>query len=168
MKKSLILLLTCIFALPLYAQKLTKEEKEAAAKAAYEAAVQCVEQKLFVIVPTTYTTSSGAIEDNIDKANFLSSEGEHLFAQGSIVCGNGYTNLLDATEYTVSFDKKGNMKLKIVVIGRMMNGSYSISLKNNTNVAEVIFTPSSGMTRKFTGPILPPNPADYNKRANPM
>jgi hypothetical protein len=167
MKKSIILLLTCVFVLPLFAQKLTKEEKEAAAKAEYEAAVQCVENKLFVIVPVTFTVN-GVTEDNTDKSNFLSSEGENLFAQGNMVCGNSYTNLLESSEYNLSFDKKGNMKLRIVVTGRMMKGVYTISLKNNTNMADVIFAPPSGTTRRFTGPIQPPKSDFYNKRANPM
>ncbi len=168
MKKSLLILSVMLVTLPLAAQKLSKEEKAAAAKAAYSVAVESVKSRNFVIVPSSYTQKDGLIETNIDNANFLSCEGNDLFAQGLIVCDNKYTNILDAAEYTPVFDKKGNMKLRIVVIGRMMRGTYSISMRNNTNIADVIFTPQSGETRKFSGPLVPLRSANYNKRANPI
>lgn len=168
MRKVTLILFACFLLQPLAAQKLTKEQKEAAAKAAYQAAVESIELRTFVIVPTSYTESDGAVGDNADNANFLSAEGENLFAQGRMVCGNGYTNLLEATEYEVNIDKKGNIKLRIKVLGRMMTGIYNISIRNNTNVADVIFSPQSGTTLRFSGPIVPLKQASYNKRANPI
>lgn len=168
MKKIVFMLLVMLVTLPLAAQKMTKAEKEAAAKAAHEAAVKSVESRAFVIVPSSYTLSDGMIENNIDNANFLSCEGKNLFAQGRIVCNNTYTNIVEATEYTPTFDKKGNMKLRIVVTGRMLKGTYLISMRNNTNMADVIFTPQTGDTRKFTGPIVPLKSASYTKRSSPI
>ena len=164
MKKVIVLFMISFLALPVYGQKQSKEEKEAAGKALYEMAKQCVEQKSFVIVPATY---GGQMEYNNDNSNFFSAEGANFFAQGNMVCGNGYTNILEATEYDATFNKKGQMTLKIVVKGRMMNGTYIITMRNNTNEADVIFTPQNGMVRRFTGPIMPLT-TSYNKRSNPM
>lgn len=169
MKKTIIISLTVLLSLPMLAQRMTKQEREAAGKAAYEIALKNIEQRSFVIVPTTYTNiSDNSIEDNTDIANFFSVEGENLFAQGSMICGNSHTNILEASEYSVKVDKKGNIKMRIVVNGRMMNGIYTISIRNNTDIADVIFAPNSGSTRKFTGPVLPLNASYYNKRSNPM
>lgn len=154
--------------LPVFAQKQTKEEKEAAAKALYDAAVQSVNAKTFVIIPSSYTDRNGEIQNVNDNNFFFSSEGNNLFAQGSMVCGNSYTNIMEATEYTPNFDKKGNLKLRIVVLGRMLKGTYQISMRSNGNYADVIFTPINGTTLRFSGPLVPLNSVSYNKRSNPM
>lgn len=170
MKKILITLFAFCILMPLYGQKLSKEEKAAAAKAANAAALDAVKAKAFVLVPTTYTSdaSEGTISDNIDISNFFSCEGENCFAQGIICCGNGYTNICQPTEYSVNVDKKGNLKLRIVVSGRMLKGTYTFSMRNNSNHADVIFSPQNGTTRKFSGPVVPLKDAKYNKRSNPM
>lgn len=168
MKKLLLILLTLSFALPVCAQKLSKEERAAQAKAANAMAVESVNARAFVIVPSSYTESDGMIADNIDNANFISCEGANLFAQGMICCGNKYTNITEITEYSVNIDKKGNLKLRIVVSGRMLKGTYNITMRSNGNIADVIFMPQGGTTRKFTGPVVPLKGASYNKRSNPM
>lgn len=170
MKKTLLILLILFTVTPIIsvAQKQTKEEKAAIARAAYDVAVKCVDAKDFVIVPSSYTDKEGMIEANTDNSNFLSFETKKLFLQGDIVCDNRYTNIAEATEYIPSFDKKGNLRLRIVVMGRMVKGTYIISMRSNDNMADVIFTPQSGVTRKFSGPIVPLNAANYNKRSNPM
>lgn len=168
MKKYILILAALMISLPMMAQKLSKEEKAARAKAAYEAAVQSINDRAWVLVPSSYTASDGMIENNINNDNFLSCEGKNLFAQGSIVCDNKYTNLLEDSEYTVNVDKKGNVKMRIIVTGRMMKGTYSITMRGNNNVADVIFSQSTGSTLRFTGPIVPLKGASYNKRSNPM
>ena len=65
-------------------------------------------------------------------------------------------------------DKKGNVKMRIVVNGRFWRGTYTINMKNNGNMADVTFNPIKGNTRKFTGPIVPKAGANYNKRSNPI
>ena len=50
--------------LPAYAQKMTKEEKAAAAKLAYEGALESINNKTWVLVPEYYTTQSGEFESN--------------------------------------------------------------------------------------------------------
>ena len=170
MKKILLVLLAFCIALPSFGQKLSKEEREAAAKAANTAALDAVKAKAFVLVPTTYTedAADGTISDNTDNSNFFSCEGENCFAQGVICCDNRYTNICEPTEYSMNIDKKGNMKLRIVVSGRMLKGTYTFSMRHNTNHADVIFSPQNGTTRKFSGPIVPLKEANYNKRSNPM
>lgn len=160
--------MSVLLALPMTAQKMTKEEKAAMQKAAYEAAVAAVNAKAFVIVPDTYTMSDGEMGDNIDNSNFISFEGDKMYAQGSIVCGNKYTNELEITAYEAKFDKKGNLKLKVSVNGRMLKGTLTISMRNKGNNADVIFTPQNSTTIKFSGPIVPLKEAQYNKRSNPV
>ena len=110
MRKIMMLLLAVCLVMPSYGQKLSKEEKVAAAKAANAAAVEAVKSKSFVLVPTTYTedAAEGTISDNTDNSNFFSCEGENCFAQGIICCDNRYTNICEATEYSLNIDKKGN------------------------------------------------------------
>ena len=169
MRRGLIMLLVMLLALPMAAQKLSKEEKAALAKAKYEKALNAINANSFVIVPASYQTSSGDVETNTDNSNLLLVQGKQFFLQGQIVCDNTYNNVAEQTEYDVKVDKKGNIKLKMVVQGRMVKGTYTISVRNNGNNADVIFNPQSGgTTRRFTGPLTPPSETSYNKRANPM
>ena len=163
----LIAAVLCI--LPLSAQKMTKEEKAAAAKLQYEAALQSINEKTWVLVPQQYTLSDGSLEMNSDEAIFISFEKDNAICQGSIVGGNnsqGY--LAEATAYDVSVDKKGNIKLKKIVSGRMWKGTYSISIRNHSNYAEVIYNPISGETKRFSGQLVPLVGATYTKRSNPI
>ena len=57
MKKIILIALAMVFALPSFAQKLSKEEKAAIAKAQYEAAVNALNAKAWVIVPSQYPSS---------------------------------------------------------------------------------------------------------------
>lgn len=154
--------------MPLFAQKLSKEEKAAMAKAAYELAMDAINSKAWVLVPSSYTEKDGMIANNIDNSNFISCEGEYMYAQGSIVCDNSYTNQLTPTSYEPKTDKKGNLRFTIAVNGRMMRGSYTISMRVNTNAADVIFAPYKGDTKRFSGTIVPLKQASYNKRSNPI
>ena len=93
-----------------------------------------------------------------------------MFMQGAVVCGNGYTNIAEAKSVEMNKDKKGNLKNVIIrVQGRHINATYKIMLPkvDNGNVVEVIFMPSSGMTRKFQGPLVPSRVANFYKRSNP-
>lgn len=169
MRRGLIMLLVMLLTLPMAAQKLSKEEKAALAKAKYEKALSAINANSFVIVPASYQTSGGDVETNTDNSNLLLVQGKQVFLQGRIVCDNTYNNVAEPTEYDVKVDKKGNIKLKMVVQGRMVKGTYTISVRNNGNNADVIFNPQSGgTTRRFTGPLTPPSETSYNKRANPM
>lgn len=170
MKKILLTLCLSAALLPLYAQKqkMSKEEKAAAAQAAYEAALASINSKTFVLVPESFEKSDGTLENNIDDAVFLSAEGSRMFAQGAIVCANSYNNIGEATSYDVKVDKKGNVKAVIVVSGRMWHGTYRITMRKGGNHADVIFDPQGSAARKFSGPIVPLAGAKYNKRANPM
>lgn len=163
------MLLVMLLALPMAAQKLSKEEKAALAKAQYEKALDAINSNNFVIVPASYQNSDGDVETNTDNSNLLLVQGKQVFLQGRIVCDNSYNNVAEATEYDVNVDKKGNIRLKMIVQGRMVKGTYTISVRNNGNNADVIFNPQSGgTTRRFTGPVTPPSETSYNKRANPM
>lgn len=163
---SLISLLICVT--PIWAQKLSKEEKAAKAKMEYDNAIKAVEERAFAIVASSYTDSDGIIESNTDNTNFFSCEGEDFFMQGKIVCDNDKTNIAKAIEYTPTYNKKGNLRLSIIVSGRMIQGTYVISVRANTNMADVIFTPQSGTVRKFSGALLPLKEADYYKRSSPI
>ena len=169
MKKILVIMLALLVAVPSMAQKLSKEEKAAMAKALNQSAVDAINAKAWVLVPSQYQKSDGTLESNIDNAIFISYEGDKMIVQGSIVGGSssrGY--LVEAKEYNPTIDKKGGLKMRLIVNGRMMRGTYQITMRNNTNVADVIFTPSGKSPIKFQGPIVPLKGANYYKRSNPM
>lgn len=169
MKKIIVIMLALLVAVPSMAQKLSKEEKAAMAKALNQSAVDAINAKAWVLVPSQYQKSDGTLESNIDNAIFISYEGDKMLVQGNIVGGNnsrGY--LVEAKEYNPTIDKKGGLKMRLVVNGRMMRGTYQITMRNNTNVADVIFTPSGKSPIKFQGPIVPLKGANYYKRSNPM
>ena len=169
MKKILVIMLALLVAVPSMAQKLSKEEKAAMAKALNQSAMDAVNAKAWVLVPSQYQKSDGTLESNIDNAIFISYEGDKMIVQGRIVGGNnsqGY--IVEAKEYNPTFDKKGGLKMRLIVNGRMMRGTYQITMRNNTNVADVIFTPSGKSPIKFQGPIVPLKGANYYKRSNPM
>ena len=168
MKRILFIALFAICALPLFGQKMTKEEKAAAAQARYEAALESINAKTFVIIPSEYLTADGEAVSNIDNNVFLSSEGEQAFGQGACVTDNTYDNVAEISSYEVSVDKKGNVKLLMTVSGRMWRGTYMISMRKGDNVADVIFNPANGTTRRFTGPVVPVVGSDYNKRTHPI
>ena len=167
MKKVLLFAAAILMMVPSFAQKMSKEEKAALAKAQYDGAVQVLEEKNWVIVPETYDTSEG-IETNTNIDNFISCENGVMFSQGSICCANSYTNTAKPSEYTVTYDKKGNIKVKIIVQGNYWKGTYTIAIRNSGNAADVIFNSQGGSTKKFSGPIVSCKGASYNKRANPM
>lgn len=169
MKKLLLIALSLCFMMPLYAQKLTKEEKAAQQKALYEAAVKAVEEKDFVIIPDSYIDSDGIENPIQDNSVFFAYEKANLFMQGAVVCDNSYTNIAEAKEFTPKYDKKGNLKLRILVEGRQIHGVYQISMRAGGNTADVIFTPRTGGTvRKFQGPLVKASSTRYMKRSNPM
>lgn len=168
MKRILFIVAFALCALPLFGQKMTKEEKAAAAKVRYEAALESINAKTFVIIPSEYMTADGEAVSNIDNNVFLSVEGEQAFGQGHCVTDNKYDNVADISSYDVKVDKKGNVKITMVVSGRMWRGTYKISLRNGDNAADVIFNPASGTTRRFSGPVTPVVGSDYNKRTHPI
>ena len=170
MKKILSLALVMLFAIaPVFAQKLSKEEKAALAKAQYESAVKCIEGRNFVIVPTQYMDSDNVLQTNNDNSRFFSCEGKQFFIQGAICGGDNTTPYVaEDTEYTVKFDKKGNVKVRIMLLGRKVRGTYTISVRTSGNIADVIYTPPTGTVRKFSGPLVSVKEASYNKRSNPM
>ena len=169
MKRILLLAAFALCALPLLGQKLSKEERAAAGQARYDAALVAINAKTWVLVPSEYTNPDGEMETNDDNSVFLSSEGDNVFGQGRCVTDNTQNNIGEATKYDVNVDKKGNVKITMIVSGRMWRGTYKISMRKGDNEADVIFNPGgSGTTRRFHGPIVPLAGADYNKRANPI
>lgn len=170
MKRFLIFVFSLLLVLPVWGQKLTKEEKAAQQKALYETMVKSLEEKDWAIVPTSYIDDDGIDNQLTDNSIFISYEKTNIFLQGYRVCGNSYTNIAEVTEYTFNKDKKGNIKSVILrVMGRHIQGTYKISLPkvDNGNMVNVIFQPNSGITRKFQGPIIPSKVAGFYKKSNP-
>lgn len=141
-----------------------KADKEAAAKAQFEKAVAAIEAKDFVIIVDTYESYTRTIESNTDVTNFLSFEKESVFLQDSIVSGNAYTNKVTVSDYNQATDKKGNLKIVMHVKGSFINAKIEISMKNGGNYANVIVTPSTGKTKRFSGEIVPRAESKYFKR----
>lgn len=168
MRKTLLIVMAMLMFVPAFAQKMTKEEKAAAAKMAYDGALESFNSKTWVIVPDSYTKGDGTFENNVDDTNFISMETTNCFAQGYIVCDNSKTNVASISEYEVMVDKKGNVKVILVVNGNYWKGKYTIKMSSKGNMADVIFNPQNGTTRKFSGPVVPLAGAKFTKRANPL
>lgn len=169
MKKLATLVALALCALPLFGQKLSKEEKAAQGQERYDAAVAAINAKAWVLVPSEYTTIEGEIVSNDNNDYFLSYEGENAFACAGFITGNGENNMGDVTKYEVNVDKKGNVRITMSVLGRRWKGTYKINMRKGDNAADVIFTPGgNNPTRRFHGPIVPLAQASYNKRANPI
>lgn len=163
-----ILLLTLVFALAVsagYSQN-KKADKEAAAQAMFDKARAAIEAKDFVIVPDSYETSDGSLENNNDDANFLSYEGEFLFLQGAIICGNSYTNKASVTTADQKLDKKGNFVVTMQITGTQIQAKVEIFLRKGGNYAEVIVTPTRGSVRRFSGEVTLRSESKYYKRPN--
>jgi len=169
MKRIAIIAALTLCVLPLFGQKLSKEEKAAQAQARYESALAAINAKAWVLVPSEYTDPDGEMVNNDNNSIFLSAEGDKVFGQGRCVTDNSQNNVGEATKYEVTVDKKGNVKITMIVSGRMWRGTYKISMRKGDNEADVIFNPGgSGTTRRFHGPIVPLGEASYNKVSNPI
>lgn len=169
MKRIALLVLALIIAAPVFAQKLSKAEKAAQQKALYETAIKCFDEKDFCIIPSSYIDSEGIDNPITDNATFISVEADgKMYLQGATVCGKNGTYVADVTEYTKELDKKGNLKLRMVINGRMIKGTFKVTMRVNTNEANIIFTPTSGTTRKYMGPVVPVAVSGYMKRTGAL
>lgn len=171
MKKLAIIAAALVLcALPLFGQKQSKEERAAEAQARYEAALQALNDKAWVLVPTEYTTPDGFMETNTSNSLYLTYERDMAYGRGRFITDNAENNMGEVTKYDVNVDKKGNVKVVMTVLGRMWKGTYKISMRKGDNNAEVTFTPSGNgkSFRRFQGPIEPLAGANYQKIANPI
>lgn len=166
MKKLFLILAACLMVIPVMAQ--TKEEKEAKAKALYENAKSAIDGKNWVVIPSQITDADGAVSNNTDQGIFMAYEKTQMLLQGWSVCGNSDTNMADVSDYIVKCNKKGDITVLFKILGRKVRGSVIIRVRHDGNNADVIYTPSaSGETvKRFSGPIVPCNQANYFKRAN--
>ena len=106
MKKIILVMLAMVLALPSFAQKLSKEEKAALAKAQNESAVTALNAKAWVLVPSQYQKSDGTLESNVDPAIFVACEGDKMIVQGYICGGsNSQSYLVEFKDYTPTIDK---------------------------------------------------------------
>lgn len=167
MKKILILLSLFLLAVPVMAQ--TKEEKEAKTKAVYENAKNAFETKDWVIIPTIITDSDGNVSNSTDAGIFIAFEKTQMLLQGWAICGNSDTNMAQISDYIVKTNKKGDITVLFNILGRKVRGSVVIRMRaDGGNIADVVYTPSgSGETvKRYTGPVVHCNQANYFKRAN--
>lgn len=166
MKRVLVLALLITAVLTAgYAQN-SKADKEAAAQAQFEKAKASIEAKNFVIIPDSYESSNGTLENNSDDSNFISYEGEFVFLQGAIICGNGYTNKATVTTINQKLDKKGNFIVEMQVSGSQIQAKVEIMMRKGGNYAEVIITPTKGIVRRFSGEVTLKSESKYYKRPN--
>jgi len=152
---------------PVMAQ--TKEEKEAKIKALYENAKDALDTKNWVIIPSSITDAAGNVENNTDAGIFIAFENTQMLLQGLAVCGNSDTNIAQVSDYIVKTNKKGDITVLFNILGRKVRGSVIIRMRaDGGNIADVVYTPSgSGETvKRYTGPVVHCNQANYFKRAN--
>ena len=167
MKKLFLIAAAMFIAFPLFGQKMTKEEKKAAAQAAHDAAVEAIHAKAFVIVPTSYQTVDGNVESLNSNEIFLSSEGDKLYSQG-MIGGTAASNVGEATSYEVKEGKKGDVKILLKVLGRFWKGSYTIKMSKDSNECDIMYNRPNQPTLRLTGNIVPLAKADIFRRSNPM
>ena len=133
MKRFLTIALALCLSFSLLAQKLTKEERAARDKAIYEEALSSIKAHSFVIVPTSYTSTSGnnEIQENSDLSNFLLCDGNEIITQGKIISDKSELIKGEIVDFIEKIDKKGNVRLSIKVNGRILKGTFTISLRVN-------------------------------------
>lgn len=159
-----VLIIAAVSATSLFGQN-KKAERQAMEQAKFDKAKAAIDAKLFAMLPDSY--GPGAAAANVDEANFLAMEEDgFLYLQGASIAGNKYTNKLEVKSYEVSTDKKGNVNLKMIVSGSMINGRVEIQMRKGSNYADVVVTPNSGNRLEFSGEILPKTEAKYFKRPN--
>ena len=130
-------------------------------------AVEAIQAKAFVIVPTSYQTIDGNIESLNSNEIFLSYEGDKMYSQG-LIGGTAAANVGEATEYDVNIGKKGDVKINIKVLGRFWKGSYTIKMRKDSNEADIMYNRPNTPTLRLTGNIVPLAKADIFRRSNPM
>ncbi len=144
-----------------------KAEKKAEEQAKYEKAKAAIEAKLFALIPDSYEKKDGTPDVNTDESNFILFEDDGFFyLQGAIIAGNKFTNKTEVTEFDLKTDKKGNLFLKMQVSGSAITARVEIQMRNGSNYADVIITPTSGGSMRFSGEVLPKSEAKYYKRPN--
>ncbi|MEZ5018900.1 MAG: hypothetical protein R2756_02040 [Bacteroidales bacterium] len=82
-----------------------------------------------MIIVGTYQTEGAIFIDNIDNANFMQFENDHIIMQGTIITENSYTNKLEVSDYEQTTDKKGNIRITYQAMGRMINAKVTMTLK---------------------------------------
>lgn len=189
MKKLIFFAVALLIALPIFAQNTDKESEQTAL---YENAKEAIESKDWVIIPTEVTDANGRVSNNDDAGVFIVYEnGKDMYLQGYGICGNTYTNVVEVKNYKSKINKKGDITLTFNVLGRKVSGSYTIRIKNNSNIANVIYTPAGNKgtvagfsskeqdiaagaredagdkeIKRFSGPIVRSNQAKYIKKTN--
>ncbi len=155
-----------VFSLSFATAQNKKAEREAAGLALFEKAKAAIEAKDFVIVPDSYEKSDGTPETNNDEANFIMYEGDFVYLQGMIICGNSFTNKTTVSSINQKIDKRGNLSVEMQVSGSAITARIEIQMRKGGNYADVIVTPTKGNARKFSGEIVPKAQAKYYKRPN--
>jgi hypothetical protein len=164
MKRVFLLAALVCFALSVSFAQNKKAEKIAVEKLKFEKAIAAIEIKDFVIIVDTYELGGGTIETNTDMANFFSYEKDAVYLQGRMVAGNSYTNKLSVSDYNKETDKKGNIKMVMRVKGSFVEAKIEVFMKNGSNWADVIITPTKSGTLRFSGEIIPRVESKYNRR----
>jgi Domain of unknown function (DUF4251) len=142
-----------------------KAERDSLAQVKYTKALAAIEAKDFVIIPSTYMTSTGSLETSTDDAVFMSYEKDFVFMQGAIVAGNSYTNKLTVSDYSQVADKKGNIIISMQVKGFYITAKVQINLRKGSSFADVFITPTRGDSRRFSGEVVPRAESKYFKRS---
>lgn len=172
MKRILLLVgIVAIFTSITFAQSSKAEKKaakEAEGNAKFERALAAIEAKDFVIIVDYYHSNRmGVTIQNLDNSNFFSYERQNAFVQGVIFFGENYPNShkLDVSNYKHFVDKKGNVRVEMIVIGNMTRGRVEISMTKGNNYADVIYTMRDFKVR-YSGEVVPTALSKYIKGPN--
>lgn len=149
------------------AAKAAKEARKAAEEAEqmawYHAAVKAIEDRDFVLEAERVEFKRGRYAYVTPSTNFISMNGQSASIQLSFNIPDAGANGLggitvdgNATSVEVTKDKKGNILLKMMVLGPVVSASVSIRIPYGSNRATAVVSPNFNSNRiSFTGYLYP-------------
>lgn len=155
--------------------KAIKKEKKAAAAAEneklFDAAVQALNDYSFVMEADKVEFKRGNFAYVSPTTNFVSLDGKHAIVQLSFNTGRAGANGIggitvdgNASNISIKTDKKGNVRLKMDVMGKAISATVEIKvMKGNNKAYATVYPNFSGNNISFTGVLLPANESSVYK-----
>lgn len=161
------------------AEKKAKEAEKQARKAAeaaesqawYNAAVQAMNERKFVLEADRIEFKRGSFVYVTPTTNFVSLDGNHATIQLAFNTGAAGPNGLggitvdgNASGIEMTKDKKGNITFKMMVQGSAVSATVNIRIMNGTNQATATVSPNFHSNRiSFTGTLYPESESNVFK-----
>ncbi len=154
------------------AQRKEQKAKEAAEdRAWYEAAVQAIKERSFVLEADRVEFKRGRFAYVTPNTNFVSLDGNKAVVQLAFNTGysgpNGIGGITvdgNVSGLDVKTDKKGNVNIKMMIQGTAISASVSIRMSAGSNKATATVSPNFNSNRvSFSGTIYPTSQSNVFK-----